>query len=152
MIDGYGTAHALPQAACQPDTSLDYRIVYRISNPPLKKGDPTPGLSHIALTINLFEAAGVPRRHLHLVGVIHGEATPAALREEVYLNVYGRLAPDADLIHQLKEHGVTLYVCGQSVYDRGYSEREVNPEVIFAVSALTVLPFYQLEGYALMHY
>jgi intracellular sulfur oxidation DsrE/DsrF family protein len=152
MIERYGALHKLPDAACQPDTNLDYRIVYRISSPPPKEEEPTPGLSHIALTINLFEWAGVPNEHMHLAGVIHGEATPAALSGEVYWRVYGRPNPDADLIHQLAEHGVTLYVCGQSVYDRGYSETDVNPEVVFALSALTVLPAYQLKGYALMHY
>jgi intracellular sulfur oxidation DsrE/DsrF family protein len=152
MIERYGAMHKLPRAACQPDKMLDYRIVYRISRPSPNDEAPTPGLSHIALTINLFEWAGVPREHLHLAGVIHGDATPAALREEVYQKVFGRPNPDGDLIHQLTRQGVSLYVCGQSVYDRGYTEPEVNPEMVFALSALTVLTAYQLKGYALMHY
>jgi intracellular sulfur oxidation DsrE/DsrF family protein len=152
MINQYGILHQLPKAACQPDRNLDYRIVYRISNRSPHMGEPTPGLSHIALTINLFEWAGIPQEHQHLVGVIHGEATSAALKKEVYQKAYNRPHPDTDLIHQLTAHGVILYVCGQSVYDRGFREDQVNPEVIFALSALTVLPTYQLKGYALMHY
>jgi intracellular sulfur oxidation DsrE/DsrF family protein len=152
MIEGYGALHPLPEAACQPDTRLNYRIIYRISSPSPKEDGPTPGLSHIALTLNLFEWAGVPKEHLHLAGVIHGEATYAALNQEAYRSVHGRDNPDSELIHRLVEHGVILYVCGQSVLDRGFTEKEVNPEVVFALSALTVLPAYQLKGYALMQY
>jgi intracellular sulfur oxidation DsrE/DsrF family protein len=152
MIERYGAIRKLPDAACRPDKNLDYRIVCRISSPPEKEGDPTPGLSHIALTINLFEWAGVPAEHLHLAGVIHSGATPAALTPEMYQRKFGRANPDADLIRQLTQSDVTLYVCGQSVLNHGYRQDDVNPEVIFALSALSVLPAYQLKGYALMHY
>lgn len=152
MIEGYGAIQKLPDAACQPDKNLEYRIIYRISSPPEKEGDPTPGLSHIALTINLFEWAGVPGEHLHLAGVVHSGATPATLTPEAYRRDFGRVNPDADLIRQLTQNGVALYVCGQSVLKHGYRRDDVNPEVTYALSALSVLPAYQMKGYALMHY
>jgi intracellular sulfur oxidation DsrE/DsrF family protein len=152
MIDQYGSIHELPDAACQPHKDQEYRIIFRISRLPKQMSDPSPGFLHLALTINLFEWAGVPRENLHLAGVIHGDATPAALSPEVYGRKFSRVNPDADLIHQLTHHDVKIYVCGQSILDRGYRQDDVNPEVIFALSALSVLPAYQLKGYALMHY
>ena len=152
MIEDYGAMHELPDAACQPERDLEYRLIYRISQPPNEEGNLTSGLSHIAVTINLFEWAGVPPGQMHLVGIIHGDATPAALSGEAYDRQFGRTNPDADLIHQLVQHGVRIYVCGQSVLNHGYRREDVNQEVVFALSALSVLATHQVKGYALMHY
>ena len=152
MIERYGAIQELPDAACQPERDLQYRILYDISRPPKREGEPSPGLTHIARTINLLEWGGVPADHLHLAGVIHAEATPAALTREAYRRKHNRVNPDADLIRQLTQHGVVIYVCGQSVLNQGYRQDDVNPEVAFALSSLTVLANYQLKGYALMPY
>ena len=43
-----------------------------------------------------------------------------------------------------------MYVCGQALAEHHIAQTEVNPRVTIALSALTVLPTYQLKGYALM--
>ncbi|WP_435550634.1 DsrE family protein [Desulfobacterium sp. N47] len=54
------------------------------------------------------------------------------------------------LLSELKKNGVVLYVCGQTLADDDFKHEWVNPDISIALSALTVVPTYQLMGYALM--
>jgi len=152
MIKNYGSIHELPDAAVQPDPKLDYKIVYSITKPAEKKDQQNSGLLHIARTINLYEWAGIPVGKMHLAGVVHGPATPIVLSNQIYKQKFDRDNPDLDLIDQLSRAGVELFICGQSLLSYGYERDALAPGVTFALSALTVLPTYQLKGYALLNY
>lgn len=52
----------------------------------------------------------------------------------------------------LAEHGVNICVCGQAFLNQGFRKHDLNQDVTLALSVLTVLPIYQLKGYALMTY
>lgn len=152
MIRRYGAIHELPDAEGQPDPDLDYRIIFSITRPPRKKQEPSPGLVHIARTVNLFESGGVPPERRHLAGIVHGEATPAVLSEPAYWRTFGEGNPNADLIRELTEHGVRICVCGQSFFNQGFRKHDLHQDVTLALSSLTILPACQLKGYALMIY
>lgn len=152
MIRRYGSIHEMPDAVGQPEKDLDYRIIFSISRQPGKKQDPSPGLVHIASTINLFESGGVPPEHRHLAGIVHGEATPAVLSEPAYWRTFGEGNPNADLIRELTEHGVRICVCAQSFFNQGFRKHDLHRDVTLALSSLTILPACQLKGYALMIY
>ena len=152
MIEGYGSIYKLPDAAVQPPKNLEYNIIFSISKQAKKEGDPNPGLVHIARTINLYEWAEVPKENLHLVGIVHGEATSIVLNHQAFQDKFHRENPDLDLIYKLTQAGVELYICGQSLLGQGYERTQLEPHVDFALSALSVLPVYQLKGYAVLDY
>ena len=152
MIERYGAIQELPDTAGQPDKELDYRIIYAISGAAPRVGDPSPGLLHIARTLNLFEWAQVPRERIHLKAAVYGAATPVALFKEAFTARFNRPNPDSDLIGQLVGNGVEILVCGQSFLNAGFRLDELDPLVTLSLSALTVIPNCQLKGYALMVY
>jgi intracellular sulfur oxidation DsrE/DsrF family protein len=152
MIERYGAIHELPGTAGQPDKELDYRIIYAVAGAAARDGDPSPGLLHIARTLNLFEWARVPREHIHLKAAVYGAATPVVLSDNAFSRRFGRPNPNSDLIGQLVGNGVELLVCGQSFLNAGFRLDELDPEVTLSLSALTVIPNCQLKGYALMVY
>ena len=60
--------------------------------------------------------------------------------------------PNIDLIKELKDSGVKLTVCGQSLIARDVKPDEVVEEVEIATSMLTVVTTYQLLGYAVLKF
>ena len=81
--------------------------------------------------------------------VFHGDATLAVLNDDAYsakFNTKGN--PNLDLLHQLHEQGVELFVCGQTLISKDAKPEEVAVFVDTAVSALTVVVNLQADGYA----
>ena len=74
------------------------------------------------------------------------------LSNQVYREEFDKENPNQDLLRQLVDAGVEIYVCGQALPGQGYKRDAMVPEVQLAVAALTVLPTYQLKGYALLMY
>jgi intracellular sulfur oxidation DsrE/DsrF family protein len=152
MIERYGAIHKLPDAPGQPEKDLDYRIIYAIARAAGKAGDPSPGLLHIARTLNLLEWADIPREHIHLNAAVYGDATPVVLSNNAFKTRFNRPNPDSDLISQLVGNGVEILVCGQSFLNAGFRPDELDPGVTLSLSALTVIPNFELKGYVLMVY
>jgi intracellular sulfur oxidation DsrE/DsrF family protein len=151
VIKDYGPALSLPNAAVQPDTTLEYKILFDIGS------DKTEGsegynfqLAHVARLINIFATAGVMPDRMKLVAVVHSAATPIILTNEQYKATYKKDNPNLKLITELKQAGVVLYVCGQSLGDFKYKNEWVNPDITIALSAQVVIPTYELKGYAYM--
>lgn len=151
VIKDYGPALSLPNAAVQPDTTLQYKILFDIAS------DKTEGsagfnsqLAHVGRLINVFATAGIKPERMKLVAVVHSAATPIILTDEQYKATYNKDNPNTKLINELKEAGVVLYVCGQSLGDFEYQDSWVNPDITVALSAQVVIPTYELKGYAYM--
>jgi intracellular sulfur oxidation DsrE/DsrF family protein len=84
-----------------------------------------------------------------MVAVFHGPAARLALRDGEYARHTGVVKnPSRKLLRQLKEAGVTLYVCGQSLADQGLAAGEIVPEVETATSAMSAVVNCQSDGYA----
>ncbi len=150
MIRNYGQSHPLPGAAMQPDPNLVYKLLFDITKEAGDPGKVSPGLNHVARTINVFEGAGYPLERLQTVAVVHGKAINSVLNEEQYRKKYSQSNPNIDLLRQLSQAGVEIYLCGQSLIDHQYDQSMISSDVTLALSALTVLSTYQLRGYALM--
>jgi hypothetical protein len=54
VIKGYGPAVSLPNAAVQPDKSLQYKILFDISKPAASNDQVNPGLDHVAPQPQLY--------------------------------------------------------------------------------------------------
>jgi len=152
VIKNYGKEHYLPGAAVQPDTSLDYKVVFSITEY-ADKTQPNEGLVHMARLINLLGAAGVSPDKMDIVAVITGPATFATLADSTYKSMYDVDNPNDKLLDELKRDGhARILVCGQAVTGAGYDERYLNPNVEMALSAVVAVPTYELKGYALLNF
>lgn len=150
VIKGYGPVHPLPHAAVQPDRALQYKILFDVTKSAKSSAKVNPALDHIARLINVYASAGMMPNQMHLVAIIHGPAAPIVLKNSEYKSKYGTNNPNIKLLSELKKNGVKLYVCGQALADNNFKAEWVNPDITVALSALTVVPTYQLKGYALM--
>lgn len=149
-VSGYGKIHYLPQAKYQPEKDQTYKVVFALTHGVAKPDQVNPGLEHIARSINLYVAAGVPVSHLKFVGIAYGPATPLALDNAHYRKAFGVDNPNLKLIEMLRKDGVDVAVCSQAVAEHGYEEAWVSPDVTLALSGLTTVIDLQHDGYALM--
>jgi len=148
MIKNYGPMNSLPGAAVQPDKSIKYRIIFEITRVAPSPDKVNPGLDRVARFLNVMAASGIMPKEMELAAVIHGPAASAVLKNEIFNDRFKMDNPNERIIKDLKEAGVKLYVCGQTLADNGFEHQWVNEQIAIALAALVVVPTYQLKGYA----
>jgi len=152
VIKGYGAETPLHNAAVQPDPNIHYKIVFDITEYK-NKSDVNDGLTHLARLINLFADAGIPPKKMQLVAVMTGPATYAALNDKSYQQEFNKKNPNTYLLKELRKKGhVKLFVCGQAITGMGFNRSNIDQNVTLALSALSVVPTYEMKGYALMKF
>lgn len=149
-VPGYGKMHYLPKAAYQPRKNTTYKIVFALTHGGAKPGDVSLSLDHVARTVNLYVAAGVPLSHLKFVGVAYGAATPLALDNKHYHAQFGVDNPNLKLIAMLRKDGVDIAVCGQAVAEHKFHYSWISSQVTVALSGLTTVTTLEQQGYSLM--
>lgn len=149
IIKGYGKIMNFHEVAVQPDAALEYKLVFDITSDSEMDGV-NKGLWKIARVINMLGSANIPSDKVHIVAAIHGAATFAALNDTKHQEKYDRVNPNTELLGLLKDYGVKLFVCAQATAARNITAEDLNPNAELALSAMTVLANYQLQGYALM--
>ncbi|MCY0388431.1 DsrE family protein [Robbsia sp. Bb-Pol-6] len=149
-IAGYGKMHALPKAAYQPQAEKQYKIVFALTQGAKTPSAVNPGLDHVARTVNLYVASGVPIDHLKFVAVAYGAATPLALNDTQYRAKFGVANPNLPLIAALKAHGIDVSVCGQAVAEHHFKYDWLDKQVTLALSGLTTVTTLESGGYVLM--
>lgn len=156
-IKGYAWAGVVPVEKIdeRPDPTMKYKLLVELSSFSAKgqmeaaKSQVNIGLGEVARLINLHEAAGVPRKKIDLVMVIHARAVDAFLKNDVYKKKYKVDNPNLELIKSLQDFGVKTIVCGQAMTFLNREMDELVPGVKQALSAKTTLSTYQLKGYVL---
>lgn len=151
VIKNFGGIYAIDQATVVPDANQRYDIVIDLYS----GNDATQlngSLNNVARMINLHAIAGVHPDSIHVVLAIHGKATKIVLNDEGYLSRYKVKNPNNDLISELKEAGVKLAVCGQSLIGRKIDPEELNENFELATSMLTTVTTYQSQGYTLLKF
>ena len=149
IIKDYGTINRL-EGVAENNKSLDYKIVIDLKASNDNFEAVNKGLNNVARLLNLHGVAGVPKEKLHVAVAVHYTATPIILNNTGYQKKYGVDNPNLKLINQLKEAGVELYVCGQSLVARDYAFEDVNPKVEIGLSMLTVVTEKTMQGYQLL--
>ena len=147
LIKNFGAIYDVEEATVKPDPSLHYKIVIDAKT----GGDPEElafALHNTARLLNLHVVGGVKPENLKVVVAIHGSATKAIMKNEAYQKRYEMDNPNVALIEELKEAGVKLVVCGQSLVGRLIAPDEVLPQVEIGTSMLTTVSTYQLKGFA----
>lgn len=146
ILKGYGGIYEIPNAVL-PSADSEYKIVIDLKTLQKEKGSLNLGLNNVARMMNLHGLSGVKAESLKVAIAIHGGATDIIINNAAYKKRYGVDNPNIDLIATLKDAGVEVYVCGQSLIARKYDFNEVNTDVTFALSMLTVFTTYMQDGY-----
>jgi intracellular sulfur oxidation DsrE/DsrF family protein len=149
IIPDYGTIWDI-QDVVKPDTNLEYQIVIDLKTPVFDPDEVNRGLDNVARMLNLHAAGGIPSDQIKVIVAIHGGATSIVMNDEGYKRKHGSPNPNIDLINQLKEAGVELFVCGQSLIARNYPMNQVNDDIEIALSMLTVVTESMRNGYDLL--
>jgi len=149
LIEGYGEIKYIDKTAEQPNPIQEYKLLFDVTSDKQKNGV-NKRLWVVARTLNMMHVAGVSAANIKIVVAIHGEATFTILTDEAHMSKYGKLNPNNDLIQKLRANGVSLFVCSQATAARNIKDEEVNTDVVPALSALSVLANYQIQGYHLM--
>jgi len=152
MVKNYGGIFDIPSAVVRPDPTQVYKIVVDVYTGAEAPGDLAFGLNNVARMLNLHVVGGALPGKLDVVLAIHGGATFSVLDHAAYQDKHGVDNPNIGLIKALKDAGVRVTVCGQSLLARGIPLASVNPEVEIATSMLTTVSAYQLKGYAVFKF
>ena len=149
LLKGHGGIVVLPDAAEPPRKGS--KVLLDVT-PDERKGEVLKGLDRAAVIANLYEQAGVsPSSGMKLAVVIHGPATKSVLTDEAYARHANESQnPNLELIRQLRQAGVEVYVCGQALARQKYRTDEVSSDVTIAASAATVHVNKQMDGYVLV--
>ena len=148
----FGAIYDVPEATVRPDPLLEYRIVVDVFTGAELPEDVGAGLHNVSRMLNLFSVGGVPAEHLSVVLALHGGATYGVLTNERYRERFETDNPNLPVIRALKEAGVKVTVCGQSLIGRDIDPADVAPEVDIATSMLTTVATYQIMGYAVFRF
>lgn len=112
-------------------------------------GEINRSIESAARFINMHVAAGVPEENIHLALVIHGGAVKDVVLDNLYTEETGEVNANTALVATLLEHGVRIYVCGQSATYQDVRNDDLLPGVTMALSAMTAHAQLQQEGYTL---
>ena len=111
-------------------------------------GELNPAIEKVAKYLNIYAGGGEKPATAEMAMIFHGDATLAVLNPDEYKERFGVDNPNLDLMHQLHEAGVEMYVCGQTLISKGARPEQTAVFVETAVSALTVVVNLQADGYS----
>ncbi|KGT92459.1 sulfur reduction protein DsrE [Erwinia typographi] len=149
-IKGYGEIHYEADVAYKPAVSDSNKIVFQITKAENRPKDPNLGLQRVARVVNLYVASGVPANQLKFVVSVTGDGTPAMLNNEHYKKMFGMDNPNLKLISQLREKGVDVSVCDQSVAFHHFQHDWIDKSVTHALSSPTTVSTLENQGYAFL--
>ena len=149
IVEGYGEIQYFKEAQEQPNANQDYKIIFDITSDAQKNGV-NKGLWKVARILNMFGVTQQPKDKIHLTVALHGEASYVVLSDKNYQDRFNKPNPNLDLIQKLKENGVELFICSQATAARDIAQDELNPAIVPALSAMSVLANYQIKGYHIM--
>lgn len=146
VIANHGSVVQLPNAAQQPRPGS--KILVDLTS----GGDAdklNAGLEKVAKYLNIYAAGGAEPTDVQIAVVFHGDATLTVLNPDAYAEKFKTEGnPNLELLDELHQSGVELYVCGQSLISKGSAPEDVSEFVETAVSALTAVVNLQADGYA----
>ena len=152
VIKHFGGIYAVPNATVKPDPRQDYNIVIDVYGGAEDKSEIDRSLNNVARMLNLHAIGGVPVEKMSVVLALHGQSTYSTLDHVTYQEQFGMDNPNAELMIALKEAGVVITVCGQSLVGRGFNADQLHDEVEVATSMLTTVTHYQNLGYMLLKF
>jgi uncharacterized protein len=146
LIPKHGAVVPLPHAAHAPRDGAKLLIDVTRGGEP---SELNPAIEKVAKYLHIYAAGGGKPAKARFTVILHGDATLAVLNHEAYSARFSvSQNPNLELLSQLQQHGVELFVCGQTLITKEAKPEEVADSVRVAVSALTVVVNSQQDGYA----
>lgn len=152
VFNQIGATFNIEDADFAPNSETVLKAIFDIDYKPKDPLASNSLISSLHRYLNMHVRNGVKESNISLAFVLHGDSTKDALKNEAYKKRYGINNPNTQLIKTLSEHGVDMFICGQSAAYSGISKSEIMPEIKLALSAMTVLTIYQSEGYSLIKF
>ena len=140
-------AKDFPGAKELPDPNTNYKVVFSVSAK-VKDDEVHPTLKMMGLYLNTLAHNGVPAKNRHIAAMFHQGGGDAVFSNDVYKARHNGVDnPNIALLHELKEAGVELRVCGQGLLGKKVDPKDVLPDVQVDLWAMTTMVNLQLRGY-----
>lgn len=152
VIQNFGGIYEVPEATVKADPAIEYKIIIDVVSGASDSGEISWALNNVARMINLHAVSGADISKMKVVLAIHGPAAFTIMKNSAFKKKFGVDNPNIELIKALKQAGVKLAVCGQSLIGREIATEQVMPQVEIATSMLTTVTTYQLQGYAMLKF
>jgi intracellular sulfur oxidation DsrE/DsrF family protein len=140
------------EASWTPPAGHRYQVVFDIGSASDDPSETSSQIESAARFINMQVGSGVPLEDLEVAVVLHGGAARYALSAVDYEERFGVSHPEADLLQQLSDAGVGIYLCGQTAAYYDYRNEQLHEAVDMALSAMTVVTYLQDSGWAIIKY
>jgi len=147
IIKDFGKFYAVENPDIKTETKSEFKVIFDITKSSEDKSVPNKYIATAARFLNMHANEGMNKDQLKVAMTIHGGAWHDVLNNETYKDKYGVDNPNSILINQLTEAGVDIIICGQTAGVRGITHDNANPNVKFALSAMTAQLQYQHNGY-----
>lgn len=152
LIPIYGPVTEVPFATDIIDKNGEYKVLVDITSPSANPKEISEFFENIARIANLHIAGGVNPKKLKMVAVVHGGAVPFILNNETYKQKFGVDNPNLPLFAAIKNAGIPLYVCGQTLFKRKVDPATIAPEFETVLSAITTITTYVNKGYVFLKF
>jgi len=150
VIEDYGKFYAVENPDIKTETTAEFKVIFDITKTSEDKSVPNKYIATAARFLNMHANEGMGTNQLKVAMTIHGGAWQDILDNETYQKKYGVDNPNSELINQLSKAGVEIIICGQTAGVRGITHDNANPNVKFALSAMTAVLQYQSMGYTFL--
>ena len=147
IIKDFGETFSVNDPEIKTQINDTLKVIFDVSQSSKNKSEANKYIVTAARFLNMHANEGMKNEQLHVAMTIHGGAWQDVLTNDAYKEKYGVDNPNFELINQLNEAGVDVIICGQTAAFRGIDRNSVNPNVKFALSAMTALLQYQNKGY-----
>ena len=147
LIPIYGAVTEVPFAIDIMDKKAEYKVLVDITSPSANPKEISEFFENIARIANLHVAGGVNPKKLKIVAVVHSGAVSFILNNETYKQKFGVDNPNLPLFTAIKNAGIPLYVCGQTLFKRKVDPATIAPEFETVLSAITTISTYVNKGY-----
>jgi intracellular sulfur oxidation DsrE/DsrF family protein len=152
IIPDYGETLKVADIDIKTDVSAEFKVIFDVSQSSDDKSIINKYIVTAARFLNMHADAGMNKSQLKAAITIHGGAWQDVLSNEAYREKFGVDNPNVELINQLTEAGADIIICGQTAGFRGITKQNANPNVKFALSAMTALLQYQNNGYTFIKF
>jgi len=147
IIKNFGETFNVENIDVKTNTSEEFKVIFDVSQSSANKNVINKYIVTAARFLNMHANEGMKQSQLKVAMTIHGAAWQDVLDNETYKEKYGVDNPNLELINELTEAGADIIICGQTASFRGLTKNNVNPNVKFALSAMTALIQYQKNDY-----
>ncbi len=152
IIADFGETFPVLDPEIATNTNTEFKVIFDVSASSQEKNVINKYIVTAARFLNMHANEGMSPKQLKVAMTIHGGAWQDVLSDARYKENFGVENPNTKLINQLTEAGVDIIICGQTASFRGMSRADVNPNVKFALSAMTALLQYQNNGYTFIKF